>query len=134
MSMRARTVVVGIAALAALLLGACAGEAGDDGPEPSPTTGAPSAPPTGAPILPTLPPTPSLPPRDGELTITGEVIEGVEAGCLLLATDTGDYLLFGEATEGLQVGATVTLRGQVRPDMMSTCQQGSPFQVLEVLE
>jgi hypothetical protein len=135
MSMRARTVAVVLAALAIGLLGACAGDAGDDGQAPGPTTEAPSAPPSVLPPgLPTLRPTPSLPPRDGEQTLTGEVIEGVEAGCRLLATDTGEYLLFGDAVAQLAVGGTVTVRGRVQPDMMSTCQQGTPFQVLEVLE
>jgi hypothetical protein len=135
MSMRARTLAVGLAALAAVLLGGCAGDSGegDQEPAPSPTTEAPSTPPS-VPATPGLPTVPSLPPRDGELTITGEVIEGVEAGCRLLQTDSGDYLLFGETVAELQMGGTVTLRGRVQPDVMSTCQQGTPFVVLEVLD
>jgi hypothetical protein len=135
MSMRARTLAMVSAALAAVLLGACTGESGADGSAPSPTTEAQSAPPpVPSPVLPTLPPAPSLPPRNGELTLTGEVVAGVEPGCRLLVTGSGDYLLFGEPSEQLQVGATVTLRGQVRPDMMTTCQQGTPFEVLEALD
>jgi hypothetical protein len=135
MGMRTRTVAVLLAVLVAVPLGACAGESGDDGPTAGPTTGAPSAPPSlRTPILPTLPTSPSLPPRDGEQTISGEVTAGVEPGCVLLATDAGDYLLFGDPVEQLQMGGTTTLRGRVRPDMASTCQQGTPFEVLEVLD
>jgi hypothetical protein len=61
------------------------------------------------------------------------VVTGVEAGCLLLRTGTGDYLLLGEAADDLGAGQTVTVRGQIRPDLMTTCQQGTPFEVSEVI-
>lgn len=124
-------------ALAVLLTGAllagCAGDSGDAEPTPSPSTEAPGA--TPSPTLPSPVPPVSPPPtsRPGEVTLTGEVIEGVEAGCLLLQTDAGEYLLFGEPVENLRTGGTVTVRGQMRPDMASTCQQGTPFEVTEVL-
>lgn len=145
MSMRLRSVTVVRAALAALVAGALlAGCAGDDGGDaesatPSPSSPAAPSPSLAPPALPTLPPisvppvSPPSPGRPGETTITGELVTGVEAGCLLLETDTGQYLLFGEAVQELRTGTTVSLRGQVRTDMMSTCQQGTPFEVTEVL-
>jgi hypothetical protein len=142
--MRVRPVTLVRAAIAVVaagvLLTGCAGDSGGDEPTPSPSspaTPSPSLPPPVLPTLPGSPPVPSLSPpstgRSGELTLTGELVSGVEAGCLLLETDAGQYLLFGEAAQELSAGATVTITGRVRTDMMSTCQQGTPFEVTEVL-
>ena len=76
----------------------------------------------------TLTPTPSAPP----VTVSGTVSDGVEAGCLVLTTDDGTYTLIGQ-TRGLTAGRQVTLRGVPAPDVLTTCQQGTPFRVLEVL-
>ena len=35
--------------------------------------------------------------------------------------------------DDLRVGATLTVRGRVQGDMMSTCQQGTPFEVIEIV-
>jgi hypothetical protein len=144
---RARRALFG-ALLAGALLTACADGTGGDQPgepRPTPSPSTPTLTPTPStptlPVLPTLPPTPTSPPtiqpqptdRGGEVTLTGEVIEGVEAGCRLLRTSTGEYLLIGEAANQLRVGATVSVRGQVRTDVATICQQGTPFQVAEVL-
>ncbi|MGK5444860.1 hypothetical protein ACSNN7_23955 [Micromonospora sp. URMC 105] len=137
-------------ALAALVvcaaLSACGGQAGDDRTgtaspsEGSPVTSSPSSDPTqpGDPtavpptaVPPTVPPTkrppagPSLPPGPGANTITGTVEAGVEPGCLLV----GGYQLIGGPRDVLAVGAKVTVTGQAKPDMMTTCQQGTPFVV-----
>jgi hypothetical protein len=121
-----------LGALLATVLAGCAGGPGS----PSPTTGTP--PPTGPVGTPTLPASPPLlpteTPRGPELTLTGEVVEGVEANCLVLETDTGSYLLIGEAAQDLPLGETITIRGQPQPGLATTCQQGTPFQVTEVLE
>ena len=121
-----------LGALLAVALAGCADTPGS----PEPTTGTPS--PTGTPTLPTLPTEPpvlpSETPRGPELTLTGEVVEGVEAGCLVLQTDTGEYLLIGETAQELPFGETVTVRGQPQPGMATTCQQGTPFEVTEVVE
>lgn len=132
----------GFATLVVLLLGACAGGPGEPGPSPRP----PEAPPTTPsqtlspqPVLPTGPPGPVTPPGRtppivDETQLTGDLIEGVEAGCIVLQTDRGDYLLLGEATRDLPIGATVTVRGQERTDLSTICQQGTPFEVTEVLD
>ncbi|GAA4713815.1 hypothetical protein [Phytohabitans rumicis] len=67
-----------------------------------------------------------------EMTLTGQVAEGVESGCRLL----NNYLLLpgpGINRDSFAVGATVTVRGRVEQGMMTTCQQGTPFVVSEVL-
>ncbi|MER5700784.1 hypothetical protein ABT023_02315 [Micromonospora sp. NPDC002296] len=129
-------------ALAALVvcaaLSACGGQgAGDGGPAPSPSGGSPvtdatstgPADPTAAvppPSAPTkTPPGPSLPPGPGATTLTGTVEAGVEPGCRLL----DGHQLVGGPADVLAPGTKVTVTGQAKPDMMTTCQQGIPFVV-----
>jgi hypothetical protein len=79
-------------------------------------------------------PTPSD--RSAEITISGQVIDGVEAGCRLLAYNGVDYLLLAsrpEDRDAIHAGAQLTVKGRPRPGMMTTCQQGTPFSVTEVL-
>ncbi len=65
--------------------------------------------------------------------ISGTVMAGVEAGCLLLDAGGGqDWLLLGETT-GLRAGQQATLEGRPDPRVVSTCQQGTPFRVTRVL-
>jgi hypothetical protein len=59
------------------------------------------------------------------MTLTGTVVPGVEAGCLLL----DGYLLLGGPREVIHAGARVTVTGHVRPDVLTICQQGTPFVV-----
>ncbi|MEV0805085.1 hypothetical protein [Micromonospora sp. NPDC050200] len=142
-------------ALAALVvcaaLSACGGQAGGDRTgttspsEGSPVTSSPSTDPAEpvdpAAPLPTVPPTvgaptavpptkrppvgPGRPPGPGATTITGTVQPGVEPNCLLV----DGYQLIGGPRDVLTVGARVTVTGQPQPDMMTTCQQGTPFVV-----
>ncbi|MGC5018498.1 hypothetical protein [Micromonospora sp. DT47] len=136
-------------ALAALVacaaLSGCGGQGGDDRsaapspPEGSPVTTSPepvdptaSAPPAPTVAPPTaLPPTgrppsrPSRPPGPGATTITGTVQPGVEPNCLLI----DGYQLIGGPRDVLAPGARVTVTGRPQPDMMTTCQQGTPFVV-----
>ncbi|GIE98513.1 hypothetical protein Ari01nite_59780 [Paractinoplanes rishiriensis] len=58
-------------------------------------------------------------------TLTGIVTAGVEPGCLLL----DDYLLVGGDREVIRAGARLEVTGRVVPDLMTTCQQGTPFVV-----
>lgn len=93
-------------------------------PSPSPSPSAPEDLPT---------PTPSGKPSGGALTeISGTVVEGVEMGCRLI----DQYLLMpgpGISREDLRIGATLTVRGRVQEGMMTTCQQGTPFVVTEIV-
>lgn len=128
------------------LLTACGDESGGD-PESTPTptpTGSPGTPtpspsPPGSPTPPGASPPVIVPPppssdRPGLTTLTGQVFAGVEAGCVLLSTSSGDYLLIGEAASQISMGDNVTVRGQVRADLATTCQQGTPFEVSEVVD
>ncbi|MCX4474350.1 hypothetical protein OOK41_29260 [Micromonospora sp. NBC_01655] len=133
-------------ALAALVvcaaLSACGGQgAGDGTPAPSPSGGSPvtdatstgpadPADPTAAvpsPPVPTKTPGhgPSLPPGPGAATLTGTVEAGVEPGCRLL----DGHQLVGGPADVLTPGTKVTVTGQAKPDMITTCQQGIPFVV-----
>jgi hypothetical protein len=67
------------------------------------------------------------------ITVTGTVSDGVEAGCLTISDGQGMWTLVG-ATTGLKAGDTVTVRGTVREDLATTCQQGPALWVDEVLE
>jgi hypothetical protein len=126
-------------------LSACGGQGGDEGPaapsssEGSPVTTSPSTDPAEpvdptAPVPPAstvLPPTkrppvgPSRPPGPGATTISGTIQRGVEPNCLMI----DGYQLVGGPRDVLVPGARVTVTGQPQPDMMTTCQQGTPFAV-----
>ncbi|MEO3922867.1 hypothetical protein ABGB07_03150 [Micromonosporaceae bacterium B7E4] len=137
--------MVGAVLAAGLALGACAdsGSAPPNGsggspvtvsPSPDPASTGPSGPsgpgpttpggPTGDPTAPTKPPRGGAAPS-GTTTLSGTVQAGVEPNCLLL----DGYLLVGGPRDVLTAGARVTVVGQVRADLMTTCQQGTPFQV-----
>ena len=96
-------------------------------PTPSePATPSPAGPTSGVPPLPGKSPRPDrTAPPPGVLTLTGTVSSGVEPGCLLLDS----YLLLGGPADVLKPGARVTVTGQAQPDLMTTCQQGTPFVV-----
>ncbi|HEX5594420.1 MAG TPA: hypothetical protein VFX61_00105 [Micromonosporaceae bacterium] len=85
----------------------------------TPTTGPGRLPPTGA------TPTPTKGQPGGQQVLTGTITEGVEMNCLLL----DGYLLVGGPRDVLRAGARVTVTGEVRSDLMTTCQQGTPFLV-----
>lgn len=90
--------------------------------------------------------------RSAEVTISGQVVEGVEAGCLLLDTGDGLFLLViprdavipgdavssgdaassGGVGSAVRAGARLVVRGRVEPGLVSYCQQGTPFLVSEV--
>jgi hypothetical protein len=140
--MYSRRIAAGLAALAvAVLLGACAQQPGETGESPTPSPPVTSPPVTPSPPMPSpvppetpRPPQPSPSPPAGALqTITGEVAPGVEMGCVLLRTDAGEFLLLGEQVDELSFGSTATVRGYADPSVMTTCQQGTPFMVSEVV-
>lgn len=133
--------------LAVLVLGttaACGGTsdgAGDsaDAPQPGGSTSAESPSATPSADLPTVEPPgskPAVPPPPGQgeapQTVRGVVAEGVEAGCLVLNTDSGPYVLIGGDRRLLQPGRTVEVVGVPDPSMVTTCQQGTPMKVTSV--
>lgn len=73
------------------------------------------------------------PARGRPITVRGTVAAGVEAGCLTITDAQGTWTLVG-ATADLKPGSTVTVRGAVRDDLATICQQGPVLWVDEVLE
>ncbi|GAA0812459.1 hypothetical protein Sya03_53660 [Spirilliplanes yamanashiensis] len=117
---------------AALLLAACA----QPGAAPS-VPSAPSAPaaaaPSSAPPPSFMPLDPNGPSPDAARKLTGTVAAGVEPGCLILRTGTGDYLLLISGDRSAATpGAKVVVTGTEARDMATTCQQGTPFVVAEI--
>lgn len=126
--------------VASLLLAAC----GVSGPDlPAPDAGSPPAGPPATTAPPFTRPGPGDSPLPGDLpvpappgsgksaarvTVTGTVESGVEANCLMLR----GYQLIGGPRVMLRQGATVTVTGQVQPDLVTTCQQGTPLMVESV--
>ncbi len=139
-----------VTALSALLLAGCAGsDAGDaDGagsapttvpttvPSPTPTELEPALPLPGTkPTKPAFPGQPTTGTGVGTRTVTGTVGAGVEPGCLVLAGPDDSYLLIfsgGIGPSAAPVGSTVTVVGQVQPQLVTTCQQGTPLVVSAV--
>ncbi|GIJ28631.1 hypothetical protein Vqi01_37930 [Micromonospora qiuiae] len=139
-----RTIRIAAAALivCTALVACAAPDAGDGSTTPtgaSPVTELPTPDPTSPlptpadPVDPTAPlgrpgkrpGGPPMPTATSEQTLTGRIEAGVEPGCLLL----DGYLLLGGPREVLTAGATVTVTGRPAPGMLTTCQQGTPFQV-----
>jgi hypothetical protein len=118
--------------VAAVLLGGCAGTADDSsGGDTVAPSQSPSASPSFPEDLPT--PTPSGKPSGGaSIEVKGTVVAGVEMNCRLI----DQYLLLpgpGINRDDLKIGATLTVRGRVEQGMMTTCQQGTPFVVTEIV-
>ncbi|MBQ1074549.1 hypothetical protein KBX06_15440 [Micromonospora sp. C31] len=143
-----RTLRLAVSALAVCVaLSACGGQDGTgDNPTPTPTGAQPvTSPPSPDPSTPGVSPTPGDPvdptgpvlpppprpsngptkPPAGGTTLTGTVTSGVEPNCLLLDS----YLLVGGPRDLLKPGTKVTVTGKVQRDLLTTCQQGTPFLV-----
>jgi hypothetical protein len=146
-----RAVPVLLAALLATGVAGCAGEGGSAGtgsggatgtPDPTPPPAATRPPIGGQPRAtppaagggtaspPLVLPKPVGPKTGLRLTLTGTVTEGVERGCLLL----DGYLLINGPADIVRAGAKVRVTGTVRTDLVSTCQQGTPFVVTSATE
>ncbi len=137
-----------LTALVAVLAAAgCARDAGSgapDGPAPHPSAspGSSAAPGSPGPPERTGPPATDLPlpgksdpMAAGAQTVSGTVTAGVEPDCLLLTGDGAAHLLIFDdpaLRPAAAVGAKLTVTGRAAPDMMSTCQQGTPFIVTSV--
>ncbi|MGI5236531.1 hypothetical protein [Dactylosporangium sp. CA-139066] len=123
--------IVALTVVAGLGLGALGGCGSEDSSEPVtapppsivPTT-VPSAPGSGSSLRPD--------PQGSTMSIHGTIREGVEPGCVLLATDAKTYLLIGGDKAMLKTGSQVTVYGVEQNDLMTTCQQGTPFKVTRV--
>lgn len=144
---RRAAALLSVAALLTAALAGCEGSGGSDGsarsarPTASGTDGSPSlsAPAPGTPSGPggtATPVAPSLPVErssvPGEITVTGQVEDGVEPGCLLLRAPDQLYLLIGGDRARLSAGGRLAVRGVPDPGALSTCQQGTPLRVLAV--
>jgi hypothetical protein len=79
-----------------------------------------------------LPPTPTGKETAVPMTLTGRPTEGVENGCIVMESGGKLYNLLGGDRQMLQSGRTVVVKGTPNPGLMTTCQQGTPFQVTEV--
>jgi hypothetical protein len=99
------------------------------GPEPTATTqpsGSTVAPSSRAPT-----PNPSRTLSGGQIQVSGTIVAGVEPGCLLLdAGGPEQYLLIGGDKSVLRPGARVEVTGMPFDNVMSTCQQGRPLEVI----
>ena len=66
-----------------------------------------------------------------ETKLTGTINEGVESGCLVLTDPSGAVLanLIGVDKSTAPIGSVVDVTGKFQADLMTTCQQGVPFEV-----
>ncbi len=128
--MRATTALILVAAAGVLLAG-CAtdpgsGGATDSGDATAPTDSA-STPMVSRSDLVTTTPTPRA------TRLTGRIVEGVEAGCVVLrSTDGGTYTLVGNLSSVPTDADVVVLEGRLDPELLSHCQQGPVFVVTSV--
>ncbi|WP_353952162.1 hypothetical protein V6K52_01580 [Knoellia sp. S7-12] len=63
------------------------------------------------------------------MTLTGTVSDGVEAGCRVIQSDQGMFVLIGQIPIP---DGRVTVTGTTETNQMSTCQQGPLFEVRSV--
>ncbi|MBN1173134.1 MAG: hypothetical protein JXA67_13255 [Micromonosporaceae bacterium] len=115
------------------------GGAGSSGPSASSPAASPSAEVSAQPSETTEPTAPAPGPTGqpsataaGEITVSGVIEAGVELNCLVLQTAERSYLLVGGDRAKLTAGKRVTVRGRLEPDLMTTCQQGTPLRVSEI--
>jgi hypothetical protein len=145
---RTRKLVAVLAVVAAPLTGCGAGGSGRVGTAPSsaaPSSSGPSAvepapggTPTGSPGA-SAPPAPSGEPTPPgatavpgpDVTLTGDLVGGVEPNCVLMRSGDKQYLLLGGNRSIIKPDTRVTVRGRVVQGIMTTCQQGIPFQVVD---
>jgi hypothetical protein len=78
----------------------------------------------------TSPPTTPKSAPTSVMTLRGQVDDGVESGCTILRSDNGVvYLLLGGDRGVLIAGGRVEVVGTPQPGLLTTCQQGTPFEV-----
>ncbi|WP_155374915.1 DUF5818 domain-containing protein [Catellatospora vulcania] len=125
------------ALLGGLLLTACAPtEEPEVGSSVTPQPSASAVPP----VSPGGKPKPSMsgpvvppPAKDGQVISVRGRVERVEleGGCTVLRADTGTtYQLMGGDPNIVKPGATVSIRGRLRDDVMTICQMGPVLEVI----
>ncbi|WP_179266115.1 hypothetical protein [Asanoa hainanensis] len=131
-----------LAALMVVALAGCSAGSREGDPIPAPSTSSTAPTPSTVPAVPPAPtvaPTATLPPPPLDpltprpsgantpkvVNVTGTVTAGVESGCLLLE----GYLLVNAPTSLVYEGVRVKATLEVRPDLVSTCQQGTPAMI-----
>jgi hypothetical protein len=72
-------------------------------------------------------PLPTTSTKGQPVTLTGTVASGVEAGCRVLRTEDGTFVLVGEVA--VADGTRVTVRGTRSADRRSHCMQGPVVEV-----
>jgi hypothetical protein len=101
-------------------------------PLPSTPTSIPGLTPSESPVS----PVPLAPKSSGsaqaEVTLYGVVEDGVERGCKILRVGGAVYQLVGSTDPLITAGARLAVRGRPDPNLATTCQQGTPFQVTQV--
>jgi hypothetical protein len=77
----------------------------------------------------------SAAPGGAVTTLQGTVTEGVENGCVVLVDASGAVLanLQGWDLRAHPFDSQVEVTGAFEPDMMTTCQQGTPFEASTVV-
>lgn len=123
------------AVLLCLVLASCAQQTPPGAPASSSSASDASTPTLPAPLPPSSAPLTTTPSRALEpgITVRGTVTEGVEAGCLILNTGSAQYLLLGADPAIAVAGAEIEVTGKADPGAMTTCQQGTPFNVQKTL-
>jgi hypothetical protein len=119
-----RRLAAALVLASAALLAGCATTGSGSG-------GATTPPPATTPA--TTAPAPSTDPTSGAVTVDGVVEKGVEPGCLVLKTGSQNYLLQGAQASSAPLAVPVRVTGQVRADLLSYCQQGTPLEVAAVI-
>ena len=88
------------------------------------------------PVTPTGPPEdlprPSKAGKHSTVRVKGTVSDGVESGCMLLTSGGVVYQLLWRGRPSY-TGAEIEVEGTVQPDLMTTCQQGTPLVVERVI-
>jgi hypothetical protein len=126
-AVRARTAALTLAGGLALVVGvgACGGGTpGGTASGPTPTAATPT--PSGATPSPTgRKPTPTVSssalPLHEEISVTGQVIEGLRPQCVVLQTANRRFVLTGAPARTLRPGDRVAVVGVPRPDLISPC-------------
>lgn len=75
--------------------------------------------------------------KSGEMKVRGSLAQTVEAGGWVINSNAGKYLFLNAAEyqsrAGFRVGAIVEATGEIKSDVMTIYQEGTPFQVRELV-